>query len=223
MDRYPWQLLHRLALRIEQLQIDQAHDDLDRILKVINQDRSRLDLKKLRCAQVISFCLRGAHRGGAPSNSILDEHLQMLQQLSEQRSWAAVRTKLHTYLDQLLDHVRPERWTDVQRFIAWMRDDMRLSIERPRSLSGYARSAGISPEHLSRSFASIAGQSYRQELRQIRTEEAQQLLIDSSLKIATIARRVGLKDPSQFIRDFRQLTGSTPGEYRRANKSDSQH
>ena len=216
MDNYPWQLLHRLAGRIEQLQVDRAHDDLDCILKVIAQDRSRLDLKKLRCAQIVSFCLRGAHRGGAPSNVILDEHLQMLQQLSQQKSWAAVRAELHTYLEQLLARVRPERRTDVQRFIAWMRDDMRMSIERPRSLSGYAQSAGISAEHLSRSFASIVGRSFRQELRQIRTEEAQRLLVDSSLKITAIARRVGLKDPSQFIRDFRQVTGSTPGEYRRA-------
>jgi AraC-like DNA-binding protein len=53
-------------------------------------------------------------------------------------------------------------------------------------------------------------------MKLIRTKEAQRLLADSSLKISAVARRVGLKDPSQFIRDFRLITGSTPGAYRQS-------
>lgn len=212
--RYPWQLLHRLANRIELAQSEDAHSDLDQILRVISGGKGRLDIRKMRSSQVISFCLRGAYKGGAPSDLILEEHHQVLQNTASERTWAGVQRLMHDYVDNLLAKVRPERRTDLQRFLVWMRRDMAEHTERPRRLSEYARIAGLSVEHLSRTFSSTVGRTYREEVKLIRMQTAKQLLTKSSLKVSTVAHRVGLKDTSQFIRDFRQVTGLTPGEYR---------
>jgi len=44
---------------------------------------------------------------------------------------------------------------------------------------------------------------------------ARRLLTDTTLKVSMIAHRVGLRDPSQFVLDFRKHVGVTPGEFRR--------
>jgi AraC-like DNA-binding protein len=219
MTRYPWQLLQRLASQIESHQAPESHRSLGRILGIIAEDpRGNLTLRKLRCAQVVSMCLRGAHRGGAPSEVILTEHLQLLERLARQKTWKALTVIMGRYVDQLLDHVRPLRRTDVERFVARMRKDMARSVASPKSLAQYAEAASLSAGHLSRCFTAIVGSTYREELRRLRTEKACRLLAQKDLKISTIAKLVGLQDPSQFICQFRQQTGQTPGAYRQTHR-----
>jgi two-component system response regulator YesN len=79
----------------------------------------------------------------------------------------------------------------------------------------------VSVGHLSRSFNAIAGRSFREELRTIRMETASRLLAETDLKISVIASRVGLRDPSQFIADFRAEFGVTPGSYRAGRRHDA--
>ena len=110
--------------------------------------------------------------------------------------------------------IRPERRMDVQRFVHEVRKDMRRNLESPRTLRQYAEIGGISIGHLSRAFTAIIGMSFRKELRRVRIAEARRLLATTPMKVSVIARRVGLRDPSQFIADFRSELGVTPGQFR---------
>lgn len=215
MPRYPWRLLLQLGAHIEHGQYQEAHLALDRALDIITAARSgRLPLRKMRCAQVAGVCLRGAHRGGAPSSVILDEHLESLEELASQRSWKLVVELMHAYIDRLIGRVQPKQHTNMQRLVAWIREDIRSSLDAPRSLAQYAQTAGVSVGHLSRCFTTIVGYSFREERRRVRVEEAKRMLIYTSLKIGTITRRLGLCDPSQFVLDFRREAGMTPGAFR---------
>jgi AraC-like DNA-binding protein len=217
--RYPWQLPVRLAACVEHHQVAEAHRDLDRVLDIIGGERSGgLLLRKLRCAQAITHCTRGALQGGAPSSDLVKDSLRMLHQIARQRTWKALRALMHGYVDQLLALVQPQRRTNVERFVAWMRQDMKATLEAPKSLAQYAEAAGLSIGHLSRRFAAIAGSPYREELRRLRIETACRLFREKGLKVSTVARMVGLKDVSQFIADFRRETGQTPAAYREAHR-----
>ena len=44
------------------------------------------------------------------------------------------------------------------------------------------------------------------------------MLVEMALKVSTIARRLGFRDPSQFVLDFRRETGLTPGAFRRSDR-----
>lgn len=212
--RYPWQLLNRIVGHLEVQQIDAAHADLDHQLDIIASAPSRLDLRKLRCAQVMCFCSRGALAAAAPSSELVRDQLQALDALANARSWQASRKLMHAYLDQLFALIRRERRTDVQRFIEQVRSDMRQTLETPRTLRQYADMGGISVGHLSRAFTEAAGLPFRKELRRVRIAEARKLLTSTPLKISVVARRVGLRDTSQFIADFRAEVGVTPGQFR---------
>jgi AraC-like DNA-binding protein len=142
----------------------------------------------------------------------------MLHKIAQQRTWKGLVGLMHAYLDQLLAQVLPQRRTNVERFVAWMRQDMAATLEGSKSLARYAEAAGLSVRHLSRCFAAIAGRTFREELRHLRTEAACRLLREKGLKVSTVARMVGLKDASQFIADFRRETGQTPAAYREAHR-----
>ena len=216
MNHYPWRLLPRLASRIEHHHRREAHHDLASLLRItFKQSNADLTLWKLRCAQMASSCLRGAVRGGAPSDISVDGHIQFLGKLSALKTRTKIDVSMHRYVDGLLDHVRPAQSTNMERVVAQVRKSMRATLGVGQSLSNYARMMGISEGHLSRCFVSIAGQTYQKERRQIRMEAACRMLSRSQLKITAVARQLGIADPSQFIADFRQEFGVTPCQYRR--------
>ena len=219
MSRYPWQLLPQLATRIESHQIEEAHADLNGLLAIIEAHSSaNLALRKFRCAQLISVSLRGALRGGAESETILREHIAVLERLAAARTWKAVERLMHDYVDELLARVRPQRHTNVERLIAWMEEDMRDSLREPKTLAQYARLGDVSVAHLSRCFSALRGCTFRAEMKRLRMEKARHLLEDTNLKITAIASQVGLRDTTRFIAEFRRETGQTPGVYRQIHR-----
>lgn len=218
MKRYPWKLLPRLAVEIEYERRQDAHQDMESLLQITwRQEGNDLTLWKLRCSQIASACVRGALRGGAPSDIAMGEHLHLLQKLSSAGTRRSLQALMRRYLDSLLDHVRPAQGSGMGRAVAQVRKSLRETLGVSQSLSQYARMLGVSEGHLSRCFAAISGQTYRAERRRIRLEAACQMLRQRPLKISAIASQLGIADTSQFIADFRREFGVTPGQYRRRN------
>jgi transcriptional regulator GlxA family with amidase domain len=52
-------------------------------------------------------------------------------------------------------------------------------------------------------------------LRTVRVQASRRLLTTTSRTLAEIAAAVGFTDQSHFTKRFREVTGITPGEYRR--------
>ncbi len=61
------------------------------------------------------------------------------------------------------------------------------------------------------------GTSFRNELESVRFEMAQQLLADSTMPIARIAKALNYADVSAFSRAFKRWAGTTPAEWRNHN------
>lgn len=80
-----------------------------------------------------------------------------------------------------------------------------------------AAGLGIGERSLHRALASHQ-HTFAQQLMACRMDAARRLLVDprfDRLTGAEIGRRVGLLDPSHFVRAFRHATGQTPGALRR--------
>lgn len=215
MFRYPWPLLPKLASEVEHYQREASNRDLESLLQItLKQSKYRLGLWKFRCAQVGSASMRGAMKGGASSDILLEEHLQMLDRLNSLKSKKQIKILMHRYLGQLLEHVRPAQRTNIESAVDQIRKKICCSLDTPHSLAQYAHALGVSTAHLSRSFCKIVGHPFREEVRRSRAEVACRLLSQTSLKISMVAQRVGIRDPSHFIANFRSEKGMTPGQYR---------
>ena len=80
-----------------------------------------------------------------------------------------------------------------------------------------AAGLGIGERSLHRALAAHR-HTFAQQLMACRMDSARRLLADprfDRLTVAEIGRRVGLLDPSHFVRAFRHATGHTPGALRR--------
>lgn len=99
----------------------------------------------------------------------------------------------------------------IMRIVALVRDQPMTRF----TVASLAREAGYTPEHFSRTFKSVMGQSPEQYLILHRILQAQVLLTTTSMPIREIARTLGYEQPAFFSTQFRKHAGCTPREFRR--------
>ncbi len=81
-------------------------------------------------------------------------------------------------------------------------------------LTVLAAIAGLSMFHFARAFKQSSGVTPHQYLVQRRVERAQRMLTATDLSLSEVALANGFSDQSHLARHFRQLLGTTPGEFR---------
>lgn len=84
-------------------------------------------------------------------------------------------------------------------------------------VSELASELGLSRSQVLRKVKSVAGISANQLIRDIRLEEAIQLLKQDEFNTSEIAYKVGFSSPSYFNKCFNDKYGFTPGDYKKQN------
>ena len=105
------------------------------------------------------------------------------------------------------------------RWLERVRNEIDARFERPLSVTGLAAEAGVHPAHLSRAFHRRFGSTLLAYIRRARVRAAADLLRGSGLTLADVATGTGFADQSHLTRVFKEVTGVTPGRYRRAGGS----
>lgn len=82
-------------------------------------------------------------------------------------------------------------------------------------LSSLAEIAGVSPEHLARTFRDRMDCTTGEYVRRLRVERARRALEESDVPLSRLALRLGFYDQPHFTRTFRAHVGCPPGDYRR--------
>jgi len=81
-------------------------------------------------------------------------------------------------------------------------------------VSRIARSARLSPPHLSRLVKAITGLSPSQYVIRARCDLARTQLAETSSTVEEIAYELGYRDIYFFSRQFKQVVGTAPSHYR---------
>lgn len=89
------------------------------------------------------------------------------------------------------------------------------------SLQTVAKKLNISANYLSNVFSKNQGIPFKRFLQQYRVQQAEKLLLESNMSIATIAEAVGFIDGSYFTKVFREHYHLTPYRYRLQVKKNS--
>jgi AraC-like DNA-binding protein len=87
---------------------------------------------------------------------------------------------------------------------------MRQHFAEPLSLKRVAKVGGFAPNYFSELFRKELGVTFGARLAAFRVERAKQLLADTPLTFARVARLSGLSTPQYLSRVFKRLTGETP-------------
>lgn len=83
------------------------------------------------------------------------------------------------------------------------------------TLADIAAAACISRFHFARMFRLSLGKSPMEYALGLRIAQAKTMLLQSDLKISTIAATLGFCDQSHFTRSFRRVTGTSPRQFAR--------
>lgn len=113
---------------------------------------------------------------------------------------------------------RPGLAPGVRRVLAEA-DRIRRNPAADYRLDEMARRAGMSVPHFVRLFRGRLGCTPGRLMIRERVHRAQALLRESDAKLETIAGQAGYRDVFYFSRQFRAVTGETPGGYRRKHGS----
>ena len=108
--------------------------------------------------------------------------------------------------------IRPEVLLRVLQLI-----DQRFN--EPLRVEDLGRHASLSPFHFARMFKISVGQAPHAYLTAKRMQHARELLADTAVPIAEVARRVGFRTQAHFSGVFRKQVGVTPGQFRRQNRN----
>jgi AraC family transcriptional regulator len=92
---------------------------------------------------------------------------------------------------------------------------LKANLDGQIALSQVARECKLSVSHFVRAFKQAVGEPPYRWLLQQRIEAAKELLLHSDLPMVEIALKCGFADQACFIRAFRKLLDTTPGEWRR--------
>jgi len=87
------------------------------------------------------------------------------------------------------------------------------------SVDQVCEQTGVSRSKLDRLFASAIGRTVAGEMTRVKLQLSQNLLVNSALPVAEIARHCGFCSATYFCRFFKRETGRTPEAFRRQEQS----
>jgi AraC family transcriptional regulator, transcriptional activator of pobA len=145
--------------------------------------------------------------GHAAGRAILLENLMTSAIVALVRADGATIPQAHTI--EFRDRLRVE---ELQAAIG-------LHFREHRPLAFYADKLGISATHLNRITRQETGLSVQQLIARRLAEAARRDLVFTPKPVQEIAYALGFSDPAYFNRFFRRQAGTTPGNFRKAERS----
>jgi AraC family transcriptional regulator len=135
--------------------------------------------------------------GSANSGNLVSDTLQSFQ--------TQVRASERNVSANALSHHR------LQRVLKRMETDLSATL----TLKTLATESGYSRNHFLRMFRAAMGCTPHQYLLRLRVGKAQAMMHGDSIRLIDVALACGFSSHAHLSRIFRQVTGSTPSEYRR--------
>ena len=123
---------------------------------------------------------------------------------------------LSEYFEATAPEEKSENGGEKNALVEKICDRINLSPEEPHSLSDFAAEYGYSADYLGRIFSHAAGISFSEYLANARVNKAKFLLSSTSLSVEGVAEALGYYDACYFARQFKRITGTSPGKYRKS-------
>jgi AraC-like DNA-binding protein len=133
------------------------------------------------------------------------QHIERLAPLVQQEIMVRLLTGPHgPYLRHLMAAGTPSH--QIAQAIAWLRNN----YSRDVLMDELAARAHMSPSTFRAHFRSLTGMSPLQYQKQLRLQEARQLMLTQALDASSTAIRVGYESVSQFNREYSRQFGAPP-------------
>ena len=186
------------------------------LLKSVAEQSAEMDADRLELTmefhtrdpqleQTLMLLRAELRKGGDRISRLYIESLTNVLAIHLLREYSTHRPRVAAYAGGLGD-----------RTLLHVSDYINAHLAESMKLADLAAIAGMSQYHFSRLFKQSMGLSPHQYVLQQRVERAKQLLKNSKMAIADIAFQCGFNSQSHLGKCFRESTGVTPRNYRKA-------
>lgn len=214
---YPSELEQKLLKAIRNNNRSDYQAALDNIIEVIR--KYAYSKVSAHLIQLISECIKTMNSITHNENQKYDlglanisEMFHVRESIESVQEWMLILFDEYSEVLGQIQRMKDERYYDVvekaQEYVGTKYGDPELNVE------AIARQCGYSSYYFSRMFKELTGITPIDYLRQVRIEQAKQLLAERDMKIAEIASRTGYNNISNFYTNFKKIVGMTPTEYR---------
>lgn len=113
------------------------------------------------------------------------------------------------------DYLNELRGGNSSGILKTIEADMRENFKENLTLKDFGKKYFVNSAYLGQLFKSKYGMSFKAFLHKVRIEKAEELLLNTDMKMYSIAEAVGYKDTDYFINHFIAEKGCTPTKYRK--------
>lgn len=165
-------------------------------------------------AELLKFALYSNH-----TNVDMDLYLEGVVQIIDQYLQAALRAE-DAHAVRVPSNMARAKYLIEKSVIDRASAD--LTGEEPEiSVAEFARAVGLERKYFCKLFSETYGYSPKEYLMQVRLRYSQHYLAETEDTIQQIAAKLGYKDHNSYQRMFRERTGVTPSQYRRAHQKNN--
>ncbi|WP_231390455.1 AraC family transcriptional regulator [Nocardia sp. CNY236] len=142
------------------------------------------------------------------------EHELAVRQTAQQHAVLAHLTVLLVDLARMTSDIAVDPHDDGDQLLAAVFDEIDRRYTEPLSLRDIAEAVSLTPGYLTTLVGRRTGRTVQEWITQRRMAAARYLLINTDLPVDRVACRVGISDPTYFIRLFRRHHDIPPRRWR---------
>lgn len=144
---------------------------------------------------------------------LIEDVSAILTKIKEERIFKKLQEKKEQQQENCQMIPYEERST-IEKVITFIHEKMPGEV----TLQETASAVHLNSSYLSSLFKEQMKMKFMDYVMKVRMEEAQKLLIKTSLRVSEIADRLEYNDIAYFSNTFKRICGTTPSEYRRLHK-----
>ena len=190
--------------------------DMDSIGMVAESNKKQMEYLTVAFLTLIS---RAAIEGGMnpeKSYELSDVYLQKLEKCKNVDEMVLVGAKAQFDFTEKVRQAKEQRSKLV--YIDECKDYIAKHLRKPFMVGDIALAIGVNRTYLARKFSEIEGITIQQYIMQERCRHAANLLKYSKYPISIISEYFCFSSQSHFGKQFKQMYGMTPNEYRSSNR-----
>lgn len=123
--------------------------------------------------------------------------------------------KISDVLFEFSDYLVQLRGNQSQSSLSLVEEDIRARYMENLTLKELGKKYYLNSAYLGQMFKKQYGESFKDYLNRVRMTKAEELLLNSDLKVRDIAEQVGYSDVDYFINRFILFAGCTPAKFRK--------
>ena len=215
---YPIEKEMQLLNAIKSGDLEKSRQLLNQIFR-LNFEEQAISLELARCLffDMMSTVVKVLSSLSEDPAGLLGERGASYEQFLKSTSVMDMRQNMERILEEVCSHISRERKTGSTVLLERLREYLEANYTDPDiSLNKVADAFDMNSSYLSFLFKEHTNENFLEYIRRRRIEKAEELLAGTSLSLNEISESLGYINTGVFIRNFKKVRQTTPGQFRAA-------